>query len=65
MEKNKWIGLAFWVLAYGIGPVLILGLISGQPGPERVGSMIFIAILAIAWMLLGNYGTIVVREMAP
>ena len=63
MERNKAIRLAFWVLAYGMGPVLILGLISGKPGPERVGPMIFIAILAIVWLKLGNYGVRVAREM--
>ncbi|MCW4051288.1 MAG: hypothetical protein NWE89_16310 [Candidatus Bathyarchaeota archaeon] len=65
MEKNKWIRLAFWVLAYCIGPVLVLGIISGQPGPERLGSMIFIGILCIAWVILGNYGAMVAREMDP
>jgi len=63
LEKNHGIRLAFWVLAYGIGPVLIMGLISGITRPERVGAMMFIGIIAIVWAWLGNYGVRIAKEM--
>ena len=64
MADNRYLRWSFYVLVYGIGPVLILGLISAQARIERVGIMIVIGILSIAWMMIGNYGVIVAREMA-
>ena len=63
MIGNKFLRWAFWVLAYGMGPVLIMGLFSGSSAPGNVGVMIFLGILALVWYKISIYGVRMAREM--